>query len=61
MGYQVLAQLPDCEGGDCPKILRDPETGMIGVQGTVVPGATEEHISWMSPEDYRILVGQLPL
>jgi hypothetical protein len=32
---------------------------LIGIQGYVAPGASEEHISWMSPEELRHLVAQL--
>lgn len=59
--YIELASLPDCTGGDCPKIIRDPITGMIGVRGSVAPGSKDEHVSWMSPEDYRTLTAQITL
>jgi hypothetical protein len=61
MAYIVLANscLP-CDDGDCPKIVQDSETGLVGIQGSVTPGAEEEHISWMSSATLRHLIGQLP-
>jgi len=59
MEYIVLADTCDpCIGGDCPKIVQDPETGLVGVQGSETPGSTKEHISWMGPSQLRQLLGQ---
>jgi hypothetical protein len=54
----VLAHSKDCDGGDCPTIYRDV-AGNIGIQGTTQPGATTEHISWMTREEFSYLLGQL--
>lgn len=60
MPWTVLAHLPGCRNGDCPTIFRDDETGLIGIQGSVAPGAEKEHISWMTEDHFRTLSGQLP-
>lgn len=60
MAHIVIAHLPDCRDGDCPKLYLDTETDMVGVQGATEPGGDKEHISWMSRDDFRCLVGQLP-
>lgn len=57
MSYIVLAT-SGCDGGDCPKIVEDTATGLVGIQGAVAPGAAEEHISWMSPATLRHLIGE---
>ncbi|MBV9312842.1 MAG: hypothetical protein JO100_03670 [Pseudonocardia sp.] len=59
MAYLVLARLPSCEDGDCPKILRDTDTGLIGIQGAECPGAASEHISWMAESEFRLLLGKI--
>jgi len=56
----VLAHSKDCDGGDCPTIYRDAE-GNIGVRGSTEPGATTEHISWMTREDFSYLLDQIGL
>lgn len=54
--YEVLATTA-CYNERCPVLLRDPESGKIGVQGyiTTAAGERREHISWMDPGEWEML------
>lgn len=50
-----------CEGGDCPKFLRDPaRPGWVGILGYTRPGQPSEAIVWHLESDLRDLAAQLP-
>ena len=58
-GFEVLAAT-DCDDGDCPEVVRNPASGMVGMVGrtTDATGETREHIAWMTPAEFDQLVGR---
>lgn len=59
MAWTVIAHLPSCRNGDCPTIYRDADTGKVGIKGAQTPGAEQEHISWMTEAEFRVLAEQI--